>query len=130
MPIFNLSFFKMNELPEHWKPRLRELSYGPEEGTTYRWSYSQGKCYACVLRYGDRIVAWSAITFDEDEYPIVGCYVEPTQRRKGLGRACANFMLEVLDLPKGTLVYAYARLWAAWPDILAEADLVFVEWES
>lgn len=129
-PIFSLSYFRMRDVPEHWKPRLRALSYGPSEGTTHRWTYHQGDCFTAIMRYGDRIIAWASITFEEDEYPIVGCFVDPTQRKKGLGTACAKHMLEVLDMPSGTLVYAFKRLWPAWPKILESAKLVYVDWED
>ena len=128
--MFNLSFFSMADVPAHWKPRLRELSYGPDEGTTYRATYQDGSCYAAVLRYDKKIIAWACLTYEDAEYPVIGCFVEETQRKKGLGRAVSEYLLDVLDLPSGTLVYAYKRLWPAWPGILASAKLEYVEWET
>ena len=128
--MFNLVYAPMAEIPAHWKPRLRELSYGPDEGTTYRATYQDGSCYASVLRYEKRIIAWACLTFEDAEYPVIGCFVDPTQRKKGLGRAVSEHLLDMIDLPPGTLVYAYRRLWKQWPTILADAKLVYVEWES
>jgi len=126
--MYTLSFLRMEEVPEHWKVVLRELSFGPDDGTMHRWTYAEGRCYVSVLREGKTILAWSCITYSEDTFPVVGCYTRETRRKQGLGRACAEHMLEVLDLPGGTCVYAVAENWTAWPGIIRDAGLEYFEW--
>jgi len=94
----------------------------------WRWTFQQGKCYAAILRNDQDIIAWSCCTFSDDWYPVVGCFVDEEHRRKGLGSLVARYMLEQLELEPATPVYAVARLWPSWPDLLREFGLVYFDW--
>lgn len=154
--MYVLSFMKMKDVPSAWRPRLRELSFGPDAGGMWAWTYQDGSCWVAVLqRYeappsdwlvgqsrrqeplssNDRvqanqhIVAWAALTKEVDSLPVVGCYVAREDRRAGLGKLVSAHLLQRLDLPLATAVYAVSENWAAWPKILSDLGLVHFEWE-
>lgn len=124
-----LSFMQMKDVPTAWRPRLRELSFGPEAGTMWRWTFQSGECWVALLQEADRIVAWACLTNEDDQLPVVGCYVDKGLRGKGLGSTVANHLLTMIDLQQATAVYAVSYNWPKWPKILQQFGLVHFEWE-
>ncbi len=124
-----LSYSKMADLPPSQLPLMRELSFGREDGTMWRWTFSKGETYACLIEdeCGD-LLGWSCITFDEDLLPMVGSYIDPEYRGQGLSTIVVRHMLKMANLPPSTPVYAVAENWPKWKTMLHEAELTYIEW--
>ena len=133
--MYILSFYRMNEVPEVTKMRLRELTFGREyDSPMYAWTFNDGSCWAATLSVSSgqstgRIVSWACLTSEVDHFPVVGVYTDKEYRKKGLGRVVAHHLLDMTKLATGTPVYAVAANWASWPAILQNFGLVHFEWE-
>ena len=137
-------YLPMRSIPHPLRERMRQLSFGPENGTMWRWTYQNGDCYAALLfrldggnqdAHGSKwmspasLIAWACCTTEDDQYPVVGVYVDTEHRSQGLASKVAKRLLSDRKLPAGSKCYAVAANWKRWPSLLAEHRLVHVEWE-
>lgn len=117
----------MRDVPASWKAQLRELSFGPEHGTMWRWTFQNGSCYCSIAFDKGKPVAWACATLEDDSFPVVGVYVHRNYRKQGIATAVANHLLEKVALTGH--IYAVSANWPAWPVLLKEHGLVHLEWE-
>jgi hypothetical protein len=126
----------MSEVPEKWKPRLRELALSSDDGGVFiRWSYHDGSTWALILCEGkakvENIVGWAVVTTQEGPCPFVGAYVDET--RRGYGYA-EDLVCGLLDFREPLLrqykhIYAVARLYPKYVDILRDRGYEHLEWD-
>lgn len=124
----------MSDVPEEWKPRLRELSLGPYDGTMYRWTFQNGACWALVLFEGyalhpRNIVAWACLTCEDEPYPVVGVYVDPQTRGNGYAGQCVASLLELARGYIDDEVAAVSARFKRYPTLIRGAGYKFREWE-
>lgn len=128
-------FERMADVPQRWRPRLRRLSVGSEEGAMVRWSYHDGSTWAAVLFEGHRrepnaIVGWGVFTLQEAEHPIVGVYVAPDKRGRGYASKLVTRLLDECGhrVPHGK-IYAVADWWPKYIELFAAAGFEHLEWD-
>ncbi len=125
----------MGAIPKRWKPRLRQLSMGSEEGAMVRWSYHDGSTWAAVLFEGhyrdpSAIVGWAVFTLQEAAHPIIGVYVDPKCRGRGYATVLVKRLLEECKdrVPCGK-IYAVADWWPKYTELIADAGFKQLEWD-
>lgn len=130
----------MREVPEEWQPRLADLTV-PGSWALARWLFQDGTCYAAVLmEEGETtdpldpasIQAWAVLTFEDGEYPVLGCYTTKYRRGRGYGSIlCQHLLLlhsaEIQDT--GGVVCAVASLWPKYTRMIERAGFQHQEWE-
>ncbi len=126
--MYILSYYEMAECPEIVKEQLRVLSFGPDAGGMWSWTFQTAGCYCATIEHEERVVAWSCYTTQIDRLPVVGCYTSEHYRGQGLGSTVAGHLLRCLELTPGTAIYAVSEYWASWPKVLSSAGLVHFEW--
>ena len=136
-----LSYYRMADVPEETKDRLRELTFGREnESPLYRWTFHD-RAWCVVARLhsqsnrshstpSGRIAGWAALTLQDDYLPVAGVYVDQRYRRQGLAKLAAKCLMDTLHR-RGLVgpVQAVSELWAEWPEVIEAAGFEFVEWE-
>ena len=134
-PVHFFAFHKMADVPQRWRPRLRRLTMGPEEGAMVRWSYHDGSTWALVLFEGTRrepaaIAGWAVFTLQEADHPIVGVYVDPKRRSLGYGTDLVRRLLEECNdkVPRGR-IYAVAEWWPKYTELIAGAGFRQLDWD-
>lgn len=127
----------MTDVPDEWRPRMRELSLGPYDGTMYRWTFQNGSCWALVLFEGyslhpRNIVGWACLTMEDEPYPVVGVYVDPEMRGNGYAGQLVASLLELARayiLEAGGEVAAVSSRFKRYPELIEGAGYEFREWE-
>lgn len=147
--MYQLVYLPMRQVPEPWKVRMRELSFGGHEGSMWRWTYHDGSTYAATIWLSNpsrncrnilappsiytepqsRLLAWACLTEQEEPIPVAGVYVDHSHRRRGLGQLVAGHLLAQRGLPVGSGCYAVAENWGHWPALIESFGLVHYEWE-
>ena len=126
----------MGKLPIGYRQKFRELTYGPIDWGAWSWSFQDGSCWVALYFDGaqtqENFVAWSAVTAEVDECPIVGCWVEEEYRGRGLAAFLISTLLHDLvqtgRLTEGETVYAKASWLRKYPELIEAAGLEFEEW--
>lgn len=118
----------MKKLPKEWKPRLRELSLGPYDGSMYRWTFHDGSTWAAVLFLGKEIVGWACLTEQEEEYPVVGIYISDQWRGIGLAEDLLVALLQLVK-PTSRTILAVADSYPKYPELLNSMGYLYRPWE-
>lgn len=129
---------QMAEVPTLWKPRLKELTVDGYWAMS-RWLHQDGSCYASILFEGDptdpltpaQIVCWAVLTFEDDEYPVIGVYVDPTRRGKGYAQAAVDMLFQIHQSEvddAGGVVYAVNERWPKYRPMIAARGWTHKEW--
>jgi len=132
----------MSDVPDDWKERLRELCLPPGRmdpagGTMYRWSHHDGSTWAYVAFEGPVvhpyfIQGWAAITFEEEPEPVLGVFVAPEHRGKGLARTLVTGTLELARAQiteYGGEVIAVSTRYPAYKTLIESAGFTHKDWE-
>ncbi len=131
---------QMCDLPEAWRARLRELSFGAYNGTMWRWTYHRAACWVAIgfrrhppeRGYGpEDILGWACWTENEEPHPVMGAYVEEASRKAGYARQLADALLRHHRhrRPPGSIVIAVSGYWPAWPAIIEAAGFTHQNWD-
>lgn len=130
----------MRDVPVGLRPRLRELSEGPDlEWGFWGWTHHDGSTYAALGFDGatvapERCVGWAGLTFQVDVIPVIGVYVQPESRRGGRGELLVRALLHTLRahgiLHPGAEVAAATGRWGRYHEILASCGLRCRTWGS
>ena len=132
-------FSKMPDLAVGYRQRLRELTLGP--GTPWgmwQWPLRGGAVWAMIAFWGtdlrtDQMIGWSAVSLEEDLIPVIGCFVAPTYRKRGLATTLVTSVIHSLRgtgvLADGDEVAAVTSRWPMYEDVIAACGLVCKEWQ-
>lgn len=128
---------KMSEVPVGFKPRMRELTIGPVAWGLWSLTFHDGSTWAALAFDGEQraenIIGWGALTFEYDELPMVGVYVDPDARARGMGSMILTTMLrsaiasEILEY--GSTVVAATARWPKYFELAEECGVRCVLWE-
>ena len=127
----------MSNVPVGFKPRLRELTIGPVAWGLWSLTFHDGSTWAALAFDGEaaaeNIIGWSALTYEYDALPMVGVYVNPDTRQRGLGSLLLTTLLRSLvaseDLKYGATVVAATERWSRYFDLVESCGLVCQTWE-
>lgn len=128
----------MSRIPVGLRPRMRELSEGPELAWGFwGWTHHDGSTWAAVGFDGatvapEAMVGWAGLTMQVDVIPVVGVYVDPGFRgdRRGETLLAALLRHAVCSgiLHPGSEVAAATGRWSRYPEILANHGLRCRTW--
>jgi len=125
---------RMSDVPEEWKPRLRELSLGPYEGSMVRWTYHDGSTWVALL-FESRtptprsLVAWSVLTLQEADIPVIGVFVDPERRGLGYATDLVGFILKTSKPYIKDKILAVLSWWPKYSELIKEAGYEPIEWD-
>lgn len=132
---------KIKKFPQEHLAAMRELSFGPDLGSMWRWTYHDGSTWAAVIYAGEpspeSIMAWACVTFQEEPYPVLGVYVAREFRGLGLADSALSAILreEVMctysqeaKQTDGNAVYAVSANYSRYPELLARFGFSHLEW--
>jgi GNAT superfamily N-acetyltransferase len=128
-------FKPMSEVPASWKPRLRELSYGPYDGTMVRWTYHDGSTWTAILFEKDElepqnIVGWAVFTLQEEPHPVIGVFTDPGYRGCGYASQLVEYLLEeCAQYVPHERIYAVSANFAEYGELIEAAGFEHLEWE-
>ena len=120
-----------------YKPRLRELTIGPVSWGLWSLTFHDGSTYCAIAFDGnpdaDNIVGWGALTYEYDTLPMIGVYVPPDTRARGVGSMILTSMLrsaiasDVLEY--GATVVAATERWPKYFELAEECGVRCILWE-
>lgn len=129
---------RMGEIPVGLRPRMRELSEGPDlEWGFWGWTYHDGSTWAALGFDGATVepsacVGWAALTMQIDTLPVVGVFVEPARRHGRRGELLLTALLRSLvcdgTLHAGAEVMAATGRWGRYPAIIESCGLRCKTW--
>lgn len=128
---------KMSDVPVGYKPRLRELTIGPVAWGLWSLTFHDGSTWA-VMAFDDEpaaesLIGWGALTYEYDELPMVGVYVGPDTRQRGVGSLLLTTLLRSLiasgDLEYGATVVASTARWPRYFELAESCGVNCVLWE-
>lgn len=126
-----LTAMRMADVPQQWRARLRELSYGDRAGGMWQWTFHDGSTWVSIMAEGaltpENFVGWAALTKEEEPLPVAGVYVRDDRRGSGYAEDLVNHLLTMYPQPAGEC-YAAKRYWPEWSRVLANHGLGHVEW--
>ena len=133
----NVLVSKMSEVPVGFKPRLRELTIGPVAWGLWSLTFHDGSTWAVIAFDGDQrtenIIGWGALTYEYDALPMVGVYVNPQTRQKGVGSLLLTTLLRSLTaseiLEYGATVVAATARWSKYYDLCESCGIECILWE-
>lgn len=128
----------MRDVPVGLRPRMRELSEGPDlEWGFYGWTFHDGSTWAALGFDGatvapERLIGWAGLTMQVDVIPVVGVYVAPESRGGGRGalllRALLHGVMADGTIPRGAEVAAATGRWSRYSEVLHSCGLRCRTW--
>ncbi len=137
MHVININ--SMDGIPESWKERIRELSYGPLASgwSSWSWTFHDGSCWVACLFNGPeqlphQMIAWAIVTKEIDHAPVIGAWVESDHRGMGFAVMVVSSLLRSM-MAAGTLeenqeIFAATGLWSKYFQVMTDCGLRCVEW--
>ncbi len=123
-------FMRMADVPSEWRPRLRELSFGPYKGSMWRWSYHDGSTWVVVLFVNKMLVGWSCMTCQEEPYPVLGVYVDDDLRGQNYAYDLVVKLLQhCREKVTDGKVYAVNNYWPHYKALIERFGWQHLEWE-
>jgi len=134
MEQISLVFYGMDEVPEAYKERLRDLSLGPFDGSMIRWSYHDGSTWCGILWVGQpdkgKIIGWVVLTFQEEAHPVVGVFVDREYRSRGYARILVEGIIQLhKDRCESGSMYCVLESYPKYAEIIESFGLKCLEWE-
>lgn len=122
----------MREIQIGYRAQLRELTIGPVAWGLWSLTYHDGSTWAAMAMDGDKVLGWACVTQEYDIHPMIGAYVSPENRKKGLApllvTSLCRYLLGSGVLLPGETVVASTWRWGAYEELLDSVGLVCREW--
>lgn len=126
----------MREIPVGLRHRLRELTIGPVAWGLWSLTFHDGSTWAALAFDGaqtpENVVGWAALTQEYDVHPMIGAYVDKSQRGKGTAAMLITSLCRSLIgshvLAPGDVVVASTWRWGRYEELLEECGLVCRDW--
>ncbi len=122
-------FLRMADVPTEWRPRMRELTFGPYKGSMWRWSFHDGSTWVAVLFVDKLLVGWSVLTLQEEPHPVLGVYVDSEFRGCNYAYDLVVRVLQGCREKIKDCVYAVSKYWPPYKELIERFGWKHLEWE-
>lgn len=127
---------RMSEVPVGFKPRMRELTIGPVAWGLWSLTHHDGSTWAAIAFDGEAsaesMIGWGAVTWEYDSLPMIGVYVGPDTRQRGVGSLLCTTLLRSLlasgDLELGATLVAAVGRWDKYYELAESCGVECIEW--
>ena len=127
----------MADVPVGLKPRLRELTIGPVAWGLWSLTHHDGSTWGVLAFDGvespENLIGWGALTYEYDSLPMIGAYVDPETRQRGVGSLLFTTLVRSLlasgDLEFGATVVAATARWPKYTELGEQCGIEVVLWE-